>query len=81
VAVISQDEDYAIIEGDFKGDEMIALLAPPAASVVWPARLTARKPQTSPVGDTVKTIPDSLAGDKEASGVVNMPGKWDRARK
>ncbi|HPG38411.1 MAG TPA: efflux RND transporter periplasmic adaptor subunit [bacterium] len=80
VAVISQDEDYAIIEGDFKGDEMIALLAPPAASVIWPARLTARKSQTSPVGDTVKTVPDSLAGDKDTPGVANMPVIRERAR-
>ncbi len=71
VDIISQDDDYAIIEGDFSGDEQLSLTTPPASKISWPKTLT--KPYRNNSRKPGLQSPDSTTSDNRTP-LVFAPG-------
>jgi len=58
IAIVNQDNDFAIIEGELKGTEALSLIEPSYSKVRWPDKLVAYRLSGPVKTDSVQTIPE-----------------------
>ncbi len=60
VAIVNQDNDFAIIEGELEGTEALALVEPPYSKVRWPHKLVAYRLPEPVKTDSSQSKPETI---------------------